>query len=158
MLNAGIVRVYVNPVQGSKPIVPGGYVTRVEIEFLAAGTIPTRIGDRYVEINVPAIKIEAPSQPLPKNIRDALIAQAAQVPEVSELAYCDASVQGGPSQRTIAVGFEKTTSKDSFRSVITDLIGSVQAMLPPRETLDFVALPTLPASEARKAQSIYKRP
>jgi hypothetical protein len=130
----------------SKMIRPGGRVTRWEFELLAQGRIPqpelegndaeAEEGEAGVKDSQPVL-LSTPSNMPPRELFDALITAAKNIPAVRAMYFSQVTDVHGESRRSVAVDFAPGTNDEMIAQNLKELGKKAQG-----ESLDFLATST----------------
>ncbi len=144
--------IVINPYEiedpGSKMIRPGGRVTRWEFELLAQGRIPqpdlgdeeAEEGEAGTEDSQPVL-LSTPSNMPPKELFDALIAAAKDIPEVQAMYFSQVTDAHGKTRRSVAVDFAPGTNGEMIAPSLKEL-GRKARHFSQKEPLDFLSTST----------------
>ncbi len=139
--------VVINPYEiddpASKMIRPGGRVTRWEFELLAEGRLPqpdTESPEDGAESEAPQpVLLSTPKVMPPKELFDALIAAAKNIPAVQAMYFSRITDARGESRQSVAVDFAPETSEKTITRTFREM-GKRVRDISASESLDF--LPT----------------
>jgi len=158
-----IQAIVINPFDPIRKMIrPGGRVNRAEIEILANGVIPSRIGPQNVQFQHRAnekIAIGLPANPLNPAIEELLQSRALAFPEIGELYLFQMATQCGSSHTVIGIETNTAVSRGRGDEIVGTLGKSVQPGLKAGQSLDFMFLRGSMAGQVRKlGKRILRRP
>jgi type III secretion system (T3SS) SseB-like protein len=144
VMGTDIQEVVINPFDPIRKMIrPGGRVTRAEIDLLAKGVVPSRIGPTNVEFQLKAsdkVAIGLPAQPPSPRVEDLLQNRATSLPEVAELYLFQMATESGSSHTVIGIGLSTKVPKEREREIVNTMGSCVRPELEPGESLDFLFL------------------
>ena len=162
VMGTDVQAVLINPFDPIRKMIrPGGRVTRAEIDVLANGIIPTRIGPTNVEFQLKAnekVLIGLPAKPLGPGVQEELEGCAHTIPEIHQLFLFQMATQSGSSHTIIGINLDARVPREREAEIAAHLGKSAQGKLGPKESLDF-AFPQGSMAEQVRAlgREIFRR-
>ncbi len=163
VMGTDIQGVVINPFDPIRKMIrPGGFVTRAELDLLAKGLVPSRIGPKGVQFQLKTDQMLMADLPAirPKpDIEEALTSAAMGSPEISELYVFQMSTPDGSSQTVVGIQLQKTISREREDELVVRLGEAVQPRLEKGQSLDFLILRGELAQDVRsRGGLIFRRP
>ncbi len=132
VLGTEIQEVIINPFDPAKKMIrPTGTVTRREVEFLAQGTIPSRMSQNIDQHDLSANDIRAigvPAQRLSVDVEDALRSKAFDLGDVDQLYAFQMATQAA-SSTVVGIELQVDLPPGERNAIVRSLGDSVQPML-----------------------------
>jgi hypothetical protein len=156
----GLDEVWINLFRDGHPIKPGGWLSRRELDLLAAGKVPERIGTDHAVLKVAdsdKVDLIAPKSPLPPEVEAAIIAFSRDIREVWELALFQISINGEVGHHAISLGLDPAAFPSQVESIVPKLMASIQPLLGDREVLDILPYAVPNAAFSENGTFIYRR-
>jgi hypothetical protein len=162
VMGTDIQEVVLNPFDPIRKMIrPGGRVTRPEIDLLAKGIVPSRIGRTSVEFQLKAnekVAIGLPAQPPSPAVEELLQDRAKALPEVAELYLFQMATQSGSSHTVIGIGLSSNVAQERQEEIARSMGTSIQLELQSGQSLDFVFLRGSLADQVRKlGKQLFRR-
>jgi hypothetical protein len=139
---------------------PGGGVTRVELELLSKGLIPTHIDPRGVQFQLKAnekVFLGRPAHPPSAAIEELLRGTAASFPSIAELYVFQMATQAGSSHTVVGINLSHDVARDQQDEIAKSMSMSVQPEIKPGQPLDFMFLRGSTLDQVRGAGTLIFR-
>jgi hypothetical protein len=153
-MGTDIQEVIINPYDPIRKMIrPGGRVTRAEMDLLANGIAPSRVGPKNVQFQLKAnerVAIGLPAHPPSPAVEDLLKKGATAFPEICELYLFQMARQSGTSHTVIGIGLSADVSGERTEEIVGSMGKSIQPELKPGQSLDFVFLRGSMRDQVRK--------
>ena len=161
-MGTDIQAILINPFDPLRKMIrPGGRVTRAEIDLLAKGVVPSRVGPRSTQFQLKAnekVAIGLPETPPSSVVETLLCACAAALPEVSELFLFQIATQAGINHTLVGISLNAVVSPVRGDEIVDRMGTSIQRELGPGQSLDFIFLRGSMADQVRKlGNQIFRR-
>ena len=161
-MGTDIQAIVINPFDPIRKMIrPGGRITRAEIDLLAKGLVPSRVGPRSTQFQFKAnekVAIGLPATPPSSVVETLLCACAAALPEVSELFLFQMTTQAGTSHTVIGIGLNAVVAPLRGDKIVDRMGTSIQRELGLGQSLDFTFLRGSMADQVRKlGKQIFRK-
>jgi hypothetical protein len=126
-----------------KMIRPGGRVTRAEMDLLANGVVPSRIGPKHAQFQLKAnekVFIEKPATPPSTAVEELLRSKARDLTEIAGLYVFQMATHSGSSHTVIGIQLRALVSSKREQEISATLGKAVMSELGPGQSLDFMLL------------------
>jgi len=137
-----------------------GWLTRTEIEMLAAGTIPDELGSHHARMKLQReaeLTVSSPANQLRDDVINALTDIAVKLRGLKEIWYFGLSINGGPVHDALGVRCTKGIFSMSPDKIIRTLMTRVQPLLLDGQTLDVIVLERIDDETSRHSQVLWRR-
>jgi len=158
VMGTDIQGITINPFDPIRKMIrPGGFVTRLELDLLARGSVPSGFGPSGVQYQLKAgqsIAIGLPAVHPGPDIEEALRIAALRNPEITELYLFQMATPEGSSQTVVGIQVDKIVPEGPL---VAKLIEAIRPILKEGQSLDFVFLRGKIGQDARAQGALIFR-